>query len=376
MRVIDPVGRVTQLNYFGERIKEIVDPAGRKTLFKHDAQGNLTQITDPDQSARTFEYSQDTHRIVSKTSKRGFETQLTYSESGRIVSATLPDNSKRRLLPRDMQALPDMREGDGSETAPAQAPIALSNARGVVTDANGNITTRWFDENSYVREVVDGVGRRTLMERDIDGNVTTLTRPNESIVRNTYDDNGNVLTSLEEFNGALTTYTYDSFSLVTSMVDALDRRTEMERDARGNLIRSENAEGHVSTMEYNSRGQVTRMVDPNGLVTQYDYDQHFLVVRKTETPPVGNVRITSTQYNDIGLPVSVTTPDGITQTFEYDALNRPTRVQNQLGEAQTTVYDEYGNVIELSVLNTDGRVATQETREYDERDRLITITRP
>lgn len=375
-QITDPVGLQTQFSYIGDKLNRITDPSGRFVEFEHDAEGNLIKIKDPDNTEINYDYQENTHLRTQKVGKRGFVSTVTYDQFGRYQSVVLPDNSTRAGRNQDTQSLPDLRENAGSEDDLAPRPPNTDEVGSGYTDANGNAKSYQYDNDGFLMNTTDAVGRTTDIERDVDKNPMVTTRPNGSVVRNTYDDNGNVLTSLEEFNGALTTYTYDQFSLVTRVVDALDRRTEMDRDARGNLVRTENAEGHVSTMQYNSRGQVTRMVDPNGLATEYEYDANFLMVRKTETPPTGNVRVTTTQYNDIGLPTSITTPDGITQTFEYDALNRPTRVQNQLGEAQTTTYDEYGNVIESQVLNIDGSIATQETREYDERDRLVTITRP
>ena len=374
--ITDPVGLQTRFTYLGEKLQRITDPSGRFVEFEHDSEGNLVKIKDPDNTEINYEYQADTHLRTQKTGKRGFKSTVSYDQFGRYQSVVLPDGSTRAGRNQDTQSLPDLRENSGTEDDLAPPPPNTDEIGSGYTDANGNAKSYQYDNDGFLMNTTDAVGRTTEIERDADKNPMVTKRPNGSVVRNTYDESGNVLTSLEEFNGALTTYTYDQFSLVTSVVDALNRRTEMDRDAQGNVTRTENAEGHVSTMQYNTRGQVTRIVDPNGLVTEYEYDANFLVVRKTETPPFGNVRITQTEYNNIGLPVSVTTPDGITQSFEYDELNRPTRVQNQLGEAQTTEYDEYGNVIGSRVLNIDGTVATQETREYDERDRLLATTRP
>jgi len=369
--VTDPVGLVTTLSYIGELLKTITDPAGRETRLEHDSQGNLISITDPDNSVKTYSYA-DNNIMSSKRDKRGFETQLEFDDNNRFMAATLPDSSTRAARSRDQVIV----SSGGTMQEPAASAPAAEQQVATHIDENGNLTSYRYDANNYLAEVTDSIGRVTRTERDIDGNVTQLTRPNGSVVNSTYDDNGNVLSRTEAFNGARTEYEYDQFSLVTQMTDPLNRVTTTDRDTRGNMTRMENAEGHISTYDYDSRGLVTRMVDPNGLETVYEYNQAGLMVRKTETPPTGNVRVTTTQYNAVGLPESVTTPDGITQTIEYDNLNRPTRVQNQLGETQVTTYDPYGNPVAMQVLNIDGSTATQETREYDERNRLIETRRP
>ena len=374
--ITDPVGLQTRFTYLGEKLQRITDPSGRFVEFEHDSEGNLVKIKDPDNTEINYEYQTDTHLRTQKVGKRGFKSTVSYDQFGRYQSVVLPDGSTRAGRNQDTQSLPDLRENSGTEDDLAPPPPNTDDIQSGYTDANGNAKSYQYDNDGFLMNTTDAVGRTTEIERDADKNPMVTTRPNGSIVRYTYDERGNMLTSLEEFNGALTTYSYDEFSLVTSVVDALNRRTEMTRDLRGNLIRTENAEGHISSMQYNARGQVTRMEDPNGLVTEYEYDLNFLLTRKRETPPTGNVRNTVVQYNEIGLPIHVATPDGIIQVFEYDLLNRVIRTQNQLGEAQTTKYDENGNITESRALNIDGTIATQETLEYDERDRLISTSRP
>lgn len=50
------------------KVSRIVDPAGRITQLSYD-EGNLTQITDPDASSRTFEYD-NAHHITAEIDKR------------------------------------------------------------------------------------------------------------------------------------------------------------------------------------------------------------------------------------------------------------------------------------------------------------------
>lgn len=48
IRIIDPVGMETNLEYTNGLLSKVTDPAMRETLFEHDANGNLIKITDPD----------------------------------------------------------------------------------------------------------------------------------------------------------------------------------------------------------------------------------------------------------------------------------------------------------------------------------------
>ena len=55
-----------------ERMKQrrITDPALQQTVLEYDAQGNLTKITDPDSTARQFEYD-NSHHLIAEIDKRG-----------------------------------------------------------------------------------------------------------------------------------------------------------------------------------------------------------------------------------------------------------------------------------------------------------------
>jgi len=61
--ITDPVSLVTRFSYINGHIANITDPAGRVTMFDHDAGGNLTRITDLDGSIRRFDYD-DQHRMT------------------------------------------------------------------------------------------------------------------------------------------------------------------------------------------------------------------------------------------------------------------------------------------------------------------------
>ncbi|MEM9388515.1 MAG: hypothetical protein AAGA68_25965, partial [Pseudomonadota bacterium] len=96
--ITDPVGRVTTLAYTGGLLTSTTDPAGRTTAFAHDAEGNLTRVTFPDNSNRQFAY--DTrHLMVAQTDQRDFTTTYSYNEVGQVVSSTQPDGSLRVLTP-------------------------------------------------------------------------------------------------------------------------------------------------------------------------------------------------------------------------------------------------------------------------------------
>ena len=141
--ITDPVGLVTTFAYSGGLLTSVTDPASRVTAFAHDANGNLTQITDPDQSVRRFAYDAR-HRLVSQTSKRGFDTAYTFGFHGRNTRADRPDASNVLIAPSRVVGLIDPAGALGTEANPAPF-TRIAEVEGTFTDGNGNVTTFGMD---------------------------------------------------------------------------------------------------------------------------------------------------------------------------------------------------------------------------------------
>jgi YD repeat-containing protein len=60
-QVTDPVGLATTLTYANNRVTSITDPAGRVTRMEYNSSGDLTKITDPDGTSRTWSYDDKHH---------------------------------------------------------------------------------------------------------------------------------------------------------------------------------------------------------------------------------------------------------------------------------------------------------------------------
>ena len=376
----DPVGLITHFNYIGDYLTSIVDPAGRETLFEHDQYGNLTKITDPDNTFRTFEYDPLNHLMVAKEDKRQNRSLIEYDNAGKYKQATLPDESMRSAAPQDVQGLAVNGEAAGTQEDPADNPPSISETTATHMDARGHASTITFNSASWVTARTDELGRITEYERNEEGEITKITRPIGSEVVKTFDDLGNALTQTELFNGATMTYTYDpEYSLVLTATNPRNHTTTTTRDTRGNPITIVNHLGHTTNMDFNSQGLVTRSETPNGLVTEYFYNTEGLLETKIETPPPGspgNIRTSTYTYYPTGLMHTATTPDGITLTYLYDNLNAVLSVTDNLGQQMTYSYDDHKNLIRTETKSSDGSLALFTESLYDVRNRLVTTTAP
>lgn len=363
--ITDPVGRVTTLSYANNRLNAITLPDGRVTRFSHDASGNLTQIQDPDNTTRRFNYGRN-HLISSQVSKRGFTTEYQYDHRNRVISSVWPDGSQRAIVPSQTVGLvANPEQTSKNNTAPA---VAESEVLTQFTDGVGNVTQYNTDRFGRSTTMTDAIGRTTRMQRDMNGLVTQLTRPNGARVRYSYDANGNLLSELELTNNALTQFTYEpTYNQVTSITDAKGNLTQFNYDANGNLTSQVDALGHTLSFTYNTRGQVLTETDELGNTTTYAYFNNGNL--QSITDALGNA--TNYQYDVRGNVSRITDRRGNATTFTYDALNRITRVEDPTGAVTTTSYDAQGNI--STVTNPTGEVVTT---NYDELNRPIQVIHP
>ena len=93
--ITDPVGKGITLAYTGNNLATVTDPAGRVSTFSHDADGNMTQVTFPDTTSRSFGYD-NRHVMTSETNARNLTTTRQYDFTGRFIQSTRPDGSTRQ----------------------------------------------------------------------------------------------------------------------------------------------------------------------------------------------------------------------------------------------------------------------------------------
>src|SRR5262249_17703218 len=147
--------------------------------------------------------------------------------------------------------------------------------------------------------------------------------------------------------------------------------------------------------EYDAVGNVVATIDPGGHRTDYIRNQLNQVVRvlaPTLSTPSGNVRFaTDTIYdaNDNVTEIRVPNVDdqGVTQAnaqfttaYQYDILNRPTRVTREV-DAASTVTEEYQydanrnlTLVRSGEAVAGGATGSQTGTSHDERDLVLDVT--
>ena len=85
-----------------------------------------------------------------------------------------------------------------------------------------------------------------------------------------------------------------------------------------------------------------KRISPKGAITQYEYNTLGDVIKTIDA--LGN--ITTNKLNLNGQIEEITQPNGAKYSYQYDELQRLTKVQAPEGVERTLVYDLKDNLIE------------------------------
>lgn len=133
---------------------------------------------------------------------------------------------------------------------------------------------------------------------------------------------------------------------------SVDDIVTMNFDSKGNLTSQVNALGHTVTYSnYDLLGNPGTITSPNGLVTNVTYDAQGRVLSKTVQHPSGNMQ-TTYSYNPMGQLLKVTYPDGNYYTNLYDQAYRLRQTTDKNGAYKTINYNTNGNLTDTSIIST------------------------
>jgi RHS repeat-associated protein len=229
-----------------------------------------------------------------------------------------------------------------------------------------------------------------------------------------YDEVGNLVRQIDAENHE-TKFEYDDHNRMSKRIDALGNEALFAYNLDGKMIKQTDAEGKITQYEYDNEGRMLKSIDGNANVIELVYDVpggsgcascggggssqparikyptftkefvYDIMGRKTEETdildpanPVNPVKyVSSFVYDKTGNLIYQKDKEGKVTQYQYDVLNRLTKVINLLtnstnGTNETSyIYDNRDNLLSLK----DAK--NQITRfEYDKSNRLTKETRP
>ena len=302
----------------GERVEYAYAPAGST------AAGHLVSVTSG-AGTRTYEHDDNAliHRVIAADGT--VEVTNTYDESARIAHQHTEYGRDVRYLYLD-GGVTEVADEDGS-----QANVWISDDSGRLTaiiDADGGRTSFGYDRFSNRIRVIDRDGSRTTRISDSRGRITRDVTP----------------------EGQDTRYAYDEYDRVTAVsISAFEtdpKKRYAATQARRNAADAEADTGEVTpistiTYEYANAWDhnPSRVVDALGGVTELNWEGGLLT---SLTGPEG-VSMTL-NYDEFGNLTSFADQEGNTTSFTYTAAGHLAQVITPLGLITSFTHDAAGNI--------------------------------
>ena len=388
--------------------------------YEYDSYGNRTKVTDPNTmvTQTTYDSTYNTFPVSLINAKNQTTTRTYDAVSGQVLSETDPngfitsnvyDTFKRKI--REVRPY----DSDSSPTTSIQYVLNGTAPSGVIThrkdgtptydtvqsiDGFGNLIQTKSEDQSGLNKVAvdiyyDSMGRTSTLFNpyltdsalaystpntsmpvrtytyDVLGRLTVIINPDQTQVSRTFDHW--FVTETDE-NGHSKSYQFDASQRLKQVVEKNQGNfytTNYQYNPFGELTRTTDHLGNITTVVYDSLGRKTQLLDPDMGIWSYGYDK------------VGNL-------------TSQTDGRGITTTMQYDQLNRKTDVFYPTNPSVHLLYDAARIGTLSQVTDAGGVVGYQydmrlrKTREirimdgttwttlwsYDSMDRVTTQTYP
>ncbi|SEF64252.1 RHS repeat-associated core domain-containing protein [Eubacterium ruminantium] len=321
--IIGPDGKEVSRNEYDDagRLIATIDADGNRIEYSHDIDGREELITDRLGNSTLYIYD-DNGNIISKTDANGNTTETTYDEYGNILTYKDAEGNVTVSSYDASGNLTSVTDAEGNsisvEYDTANRPVKLV----TVDDAVMKIA---YDSKGEITETTDVDGSVISYERDADGNVKSITDEIGKVMSSEYDSLGRVIATTDAA-GNRVEYTYDSEGhkltetyTVTTSDGEVSRTIKYNYNDAGELISTEDPDGHISTIERNNLGQTTAIIDSEGRRTSYEYDK-------------------------LGNTTKITYPDGTSESFVYDAEGNLTSATGRTGNTAEYTYDKVGNL--------------------------------
>ncbi|MGV6852845.1 MAG: RHS repeat domain-containing protein [bacterium] len=234
------------------RITDVTDPEGNTWLYGYDSNGDLVSFSDPDMNTSVYSYfNSPAHYLNTVFDPQGRMARRNEYDpvSGRLV-AVIDENGNRKEVSFDPQGF------TGSQT-----------------DARGNQTSYQYNDRGNVVQMTDADGFQTQFEFNDPNNPDKRTR-------------------LIDPDGEIWDYQYNSMGQATQLKPPAGSllKYEMDYDALGNVTRYKNLQGQETTYTYDSKGHLlSENPAGTGPLANYVYDQRGLLVQKQSSDPAYSI---------------------------------------------------------------------------------------
>lgn len=316
----------------------------------YDANGRLLSMTDPNGAITAYTY---TPRGWLKTrSVNGDITTIDYDNVGQPIAVTLPDASTLSYTYDAAHRLTDI-----TDTAGNKLHYTLDNAGNRINtlylNVDGTVAqerNRSFDALNRLQNDIQGDSSKAPSTYGYfaNGELKTVTSPKGDITSLEIDPLGRTTKRIDPVNGTAkpTQMSYDGLDQLTAFTAPNGANTGYTLDGLGNLKQETSSDSGATTATYDAAGNRLTGQDARGLTVNYQYDALNRLTR-IDTPASGSIAASSLIYtwdtatgctHGIGHLCQITDIGGST-VFDYDAQgNRISEIRSEGGESFTSHY--------------------------------------
>jgi RHS repeat-associated protein len=346
-QIKDPANFALTLSYGANGLASVQDPGtpARTTTVNVDASRKLTAITDPDNVSTNFVY--DVNSLLWKLiDRRADTTTFGYDALSRKVTSVtypaVPIFGSGTISPTKTYA-PWQRVGvpyTATGVTAANAPL-VDTVRARITDPRGFVTVVQVDPFGAVNRTDDALGRTTTFTRDTNAHIIRDSLPSGHVVRRTWS--GPNVTQVWDSTASRTiNYVYEGtwnqLTQISGDADSvwnywsfarLDSTVAGTRSTSGSLRRK-------STFTFDALGRVLTATDPRGHAVRFYYNPASW--QNTDSVKT-NISRTGYTYDAYGRVATLKTPANVVTTFQYDSLNRRTKIVGPIADTTISTYD-------------------------------------
>ncbi len=338
--------------YTNGRLDSISDDNGRAIILTW-TDSLLTSLR-ANVGDRTWYYAYDTlGNLVSVTNPMNYTVHYGYDKSNRINRFTdeagystlisYTDEGRVHRVKTDLTDKSIRYDQASNQTVIIDYMGADSLLPAEVFGHNQFTTYRWDNRGRVIEKTGNCCGYTSKLTYDNDNNIIRSEDANGNVTTYTYDSIGNML-SMTDPMGYTEHFTYEPlYGNPTSYTDKLGHQYTFSYDGQGNPTAVNGPLGSSIQLTNDAYGQMTSNTDALGGVTTYTYDQYGNMVSSTNA--LGNT--SSFQYNAYGEKTTTTSPMGASKQVSYDRLGQATAYLNPLGNRTSITRDNRGNITDV-----------------------------
>ena len=329
----DSYGQLNSITYPGSLGSE---------SFVNNSLGDVTSHTDANGNpATTYTYNKRRQLLVT-TGPTNLVTSLGYDAVGNLLTSTNANHNvssyswspTRKMLATTLPAMPagtplvtniyDNRDWLAKTLDPLLNPVQFTNDLAghliAVSDPLSRTTRMGYDPDGNNLAVTNAAGEVTQQQWSKRGQLTVTTGNDGSLVRRGYDAAGNQV-ALTNLNGRAWQFQFDAANRLTNTITPM---------------------GHSTTLKFNHQGRLQTLTDQATNTTTYGYDGKGRLTSRADS-----LATTTYGYDANNNLLNVAESGDSTNSWTYDAYNRPSSCHDVYGNLIQYKYDGNGNLTNL-----------------------------